>query len=51
MDFLIFYLIRKATQNTDNSNDPAENRAKKFQPFNQEFSLDMTTEPYGNNMA
>jgi len=48
MGFFDFLFNTQSDTNTDNSNDPAENRAKKFQPFNQEFSLDMTTEPYGN---
>ncbi|NLU25976.1 MAG: hypothetical protein GXX00_02290 [Hungateiclostridium thermocellum] len=50
MGFFDFLFNTQSDTNTDNSNNPAENRAKKFQPFNQEFSLDMTTEPYGNNM-
>lgn len=30
--------------------EPTVNRTSKFQPFNEEFSLDLTTEPYGNDM-
>lgn len=53
MGFFDFFFNTRSTidpENTINDIESAQNKTLKFQPFNEEFSLDMTTEPYGNNM-
>ncbi|HOM03016.1 MAG TPA: carbohydrate-binding protein [Acetivibrio sp.] len=50
MGFFDFLFNTQSSADSDNNADAAQNKVKKFQPFSEEFSLDMTTEPYGNNM-
>ncbi|GAE89188.1 carbohydrate-binding protein [Acetivibrio straminisolvens] len=50
MGFFDFLFNTPNDFKSDNNTEPAQSKTKKYQPLNEEFSLDMTTEPYGNNM-
>lgn len=53
MGFMDKFLNTISNVERENKNDtePFKNSLNRFQPFNEEFSLDMTTEPYGSDMA
>jgi hypothetical protein len=46
--FDLFY--SNAQKNSNNSDEKNRNNTSRFQSFNEEFSMDMTTEPYGTNI-
>lgn len=50
MGFFDFLFNTEGSIKPDDNIGPTQDKTLKFQPFNEEFSLDMTTEPYGNNM-
>jgi len=50
MGFFDFLFNNGSGIKTDNNIGPTQSRPLDFQPYNEEFSMDMTTEPYGSNM-
>lgn len=48
--FDFFYNNNEAFRNTSNSKTRTNEKISMFQPFNEEFSLDLNTEPYGTNI-
>ncbi|WP_010252111.1 carbohydrate-binding protein [Acetivibrio cellulolyticus] len=50
MGFFDFFYNNDALKNLNKSSENTRENASRFQPFNEEFSMDMTTEPYGTNI-
>ena len=46
--FDLFY--NNAQKNSNNSDEQNRDNTSRFQSFNEEFSMDMTTEPYGTSI-
>jgi len=48
--FDFFYNNNEEFRDLTNQKTKAGDKISKFQPFNEEFSMDMTTEPYGTSI-
>ena len=48
--FDFFYNNIETNRNTENQKIKAGENTSGFQPFNEEFSMDLSTEPYGTNI-